>query len=83
MRLMLTLQRRHSEKCPDREKGPNYLHCRRRCPLRICGMLDGKRVRKSFKTRDVRRGARRLADLEEASLGRPRPSRPFTTSTWR
>jgi hypothetical protein len=72
MRPMLTLQRRHSERCPDKEKGPNYLNCRRRCPLRISGMVNGRRVRTSLKTRDVRRAWRRLAELQEESLNRPR-----------
>lgn len=35
-------------------------------------MLNGRRVRKSLKTRDLRRAARRLAEMEEESLNRPR-----------
>src|SRR5713226_4617007 len=69
---MLTLQRRHSQKCPDRNKGPNYLKCRGHCAMRICGMLNGKRVRRSLKTRDLQRAARRLSEMEEEALGRPR-----------
>ena len=69
---MLTLQRRHSEKCPDKKKGPDYLKCRGHCAIRICGMQDGKRVRTSLKTRDIRRAARRLAEMDEEALGRPR-----------
>ena len=72
MSAMLTLQRRHSRKCPQKDKGPNYLKCRGHCPLRICGTQNGKRVRMSLKTRDVRRAARRLAEIEEEALGRPR-----------
>jgi site-specific recombinase XerD len=71
---MLTIQRRHSKKCPDHKHkdGPNYLKCRGHCALRICGMLDGQRVRKSLRTRDLRRAARRLAEMEEEALSRPR-----------
>lgn len=69
---MLTIQRRHSQKCPDKNKGPNYLKCRGRCSLRICGMVNGRRVRQSLKTRDLQRAARRLADVEQEALGRPR-----------
>jgi integrase len=72
MSAMLTLQRRHSQKCPDRNKGPNYLKCRGHCSLRICGMVNEHRVRKSLKTRDLQRAARRLAEIEQEALGRPR-----------
>ena len=73
MRPMLTLQRRHSQKCPDRKKGPNYLKCRGHCLLRVCGMTDGgKRVRLSLKTRDLQRAARRLTEIEDRAAGKPR-----------
>src|SRR5271169_1749145 len=71
---MLTIQRRHTKKCPDRnhKDGPNYLKCRGHCPLRICGTVNGRRVRESLKTRDLQRAARRLAERDEHSYGRPR-----------
>jgi site-specific recombinase XerD len=71
---MLTIQRRHTQKCPDRnhQDGANFLKCRGRCPLRICGTVNGRRVRESLKTRDVQRAARRLAEKEEEAHGRPR-----------
>jgi integrase len=71
---MLTIQRRHTQKCPDRnhKDGPNFLKCRGHCPLRICGTVNGRRVRESLKTRDLQRAARRLAEREEESYGRPR-----------
>src|SRR5690242_13328434 len=69
---MLTLQRRHSQKCPDRNKGANFLKCRGHCAVQICGMVNGKRVRMSLKTRDIQRAARRLAEMEEEAVGRPR-----------
>lgn len=61
---MLNLQRRHSDKCPDRDKGPNFLKCRGRCRIRVVGSIDGQRVRISLKTRDVARAARKLSELE-------------------
>src|SRR4030095_9500624 len=64
MTSMLTIQRRHSEKCPDRKKGLNYLRCRGRCPLRISGTVNERRIRESLKTPDLQRAARRLAELE-------------------
>jgi site-specific recombinase XerD len=71
---MLTIQRRHTRKCPDRNHSdaPNYLKCRGHCPLRICGTVNGNRVRKSLKTRDLGRAARRLAEMEQQeTIGRP------------
>jgi site-specific recombinase XerD len=35
-------------------------------------MQNGKRVRASLKTRDIRRAARRLAEMDEEAIGRPR-----------
>ena len=72
MTAMLTLQRRHSKKCRDRNKGPNFLKCRGHCPLRVCGTLEGRRVRISLKTRDLQRAARRLTEIEDRISGRPR-----------
>lgn len=72
MKPMLTLQRRHSKKCPDKQKGLNYLKCRGQCTLRICGTVNGQRVRTSLKTRDIRRAARRLAEMDDEALGRRR-----------
>jgi site-specific recombinase XerD len=73
MMAMLTLQRRHSSKCPDKKEGPNFLKCRGHCSIRICGMQDGKRVRASLKTRDLQRAARRLTQmLDDEALGRSR-----------
>ena len=69
---MLTIQRRHSKRCPDRNQGPDFLKCRGRCPLRVCGMVDGRRIRKSLKTRDQRRALRRLAEMQDEALTRPR-----------
>jgi site-specific recombinase XerD len=74
MTAMLTLQRRHSKKCRDQNKGPNYLKCRGHCPLRVCGTSEGRRVRISLKTRDLQRAARRLTEIEDRVSGRPRKS---------
>ncbi len=71
---MLTLQRRHSLKCPDRKRGPNHLRCRGSCPLWATGTLEGKRTRISLQLRDLNRAARRLTELEDQKFGRPRKS---------
>src|SRR5665213_1052556 len=73
MTAMLTLQRRHSPKCPDYEKGPDYLKCRGNCLIRAYGTNEhGKRVRTSLRTRDLQRGARRLTEMEDRLTGNPR-----------
>ena len=73
MTAMLTLQRRHSPKCPDRNKGPNFLKCRGRCVIRACGTADnGKRMRLSLKTHDLQRAARKLTAMEDRVSGKPR-----------
>ena len=73
MTTMLILQRRHSPRCPDRNKGPNYLKCRGGCLLRACGTAaDGRRRRLSLKTRDLQRAARKLTEIEDRLSGKPR-----------
>jgi site-specific recombinase XerD len=73
MTSMLTIQRRHSPNCPDRNKGPNYLKCRGHCLLRACGTTDtGKRVRLTLKTRDLQRAVRKLTEIEDRASGKPR-----------
>jgi site-specific recombinase XerD len=69
---MLTLQRRHSPKCPNRNKVPDRKETRCRCPLWACGMVDQRRVRLSLKTRDLQRAARRLTEIEDRVSGKPR-----------
>jgi site-specific recombinase XerD len=59
-------------KCPDRNKGPAHLKCRGRCALRACGMVDGRRVRFTLKTRDLDRARRRLLEIEDHQSGKPR-----------
>ena len=73
MTAMLTLQTRHSKKCRENTKktaGRNKPKCR--CPVWVCGMADGRRVRISLKTRDLQRAARRLTEMEDRLSGKPR-----------
>jgi len=67
----LTIQRRHSRSCPDRHRGANFLKCRGRCPLWVAGTLDGQRIRRSLRTRDLQRAAQRLGTFLD-SITRPR-----------
>lgn len=70
---MLILQRRHSSKCPDQNKGPNYLKCRGQCVLRAVGTNDeGIRIRRTLRTRDLARAQRRLVQMEDGAFGRPK-----------
>jgi site-specific recombinase XerD len=72
MTTMLTLQRRHSPKCRNRNKVPGRKEPRCRRPLWACGMVDQRRVRLSLKTRDLQRAARRLMEIEDRISGKPR-----------
>ena len=72
MTTMLTLQRRHSTKCLNRNKSPDRKQTKCRCPLWACGMVDQRRVRLSLKTRDLQRAARRLTESEDRVAGKPR-----------
>ena len=65
---MLTPWRRHTPKCKHRHKGRDYTKCH--CPIWADGTLDGKRFRRSLKTRDWARVRRKLAALES-------PDRPI------
>ena len=70
MTAMLTLQKRHSQKCPHKNKGPGHLKCR--CSIWVCGMVDNRRVRISLKTSDLQRAARRFREIEDRVSGKPR-----------
>lgn len=59
---MLTPWRRHAPKCKHRHKGRDCTKCH--CPIWADGTLDGKRFRRSLKTRDWARAVRKLAALE-------------------
>lgn len=61
---MLDLYRRHSADCPHADAGRDWNRCR--CPIWCCGEIDGKQVRKSVKTRDWTRAARRISEWEQS-----------------
>src|SRR5215469_14470369 len=63
----LSLYRRHTDTCPDREKGRNWLKCtgRRPCPLYCDGTIDGRSVRRSL-GRDLGRAEKRIAMMEDS-----------------
>jgi hypothetical protein len=68
---MLSLWRRHTEKCPHREKGRAWTKCA--CPIWCDGEVAGVRVRESLDTRDWGRAGRKAAALEgERETGRIR-----------
>ncbi|HEY6343225.1 MAG TPA: tyrosine-type recombinase/integrase [Bryobacteraceae bacterium] len=61
---MLTIWRRHSESCPHRDKGRDYLKCN--CPLWADGYVNGERtLRQSLKTRDMARARKKAVALED------------------
>ncbi len=67
----MILWRRHTPKCRDREKGREYLGCK--CPLWADGELNGKRFRKTLKTRDLQRAYKKLAALESPDAIESKP----------
>src|SRR5687768_228998 len=69
--MQLTLQRRHSAKCPDRGKGPNFLKCRGRCRFWICGTSDGHRIRESLGLRDYQRAVQAFSQRTSTRVERP------------
>ncbi len=63
---MLTLWRRHTAKCPHRDKGREHDKCT--CPFWCDGEVDGKRVRQSLKTRDRQRAIRNADAIENPGV---------------
>ena len=59
----LNLFRRHTKKCPNRNKGRRYTKCT--CPIWYDGDRDGKEWRGSLRLRDWQRAVQRLARLED------------------
>lgn len=61
---MLTIWRRHTATCPNRDKGLSYLKCA--CPLWADGYVNGRRtLRVSLGTRDLAR-ARKKAVADQS-----------------
>ena len=65
---MLTLWRRHLNKCIHRTKGREYTKCS--CPIWCDGDLNGERHRQSLKTRDWQRAIRLAERLERPNSER-------------
>ncbi len=68
---MLRLWRRHTPKCPHRGKGRDHTNCR--CPIWADGELNGRRYRKTLKTRDWQRAIKKMAGLESPEAPRWKP----------
>jgi hypothetical protein len=62
---MLNLYRRHTARCPHRDKGQYYTKCS--CPIWCDGRLNGKRIRQSLGLRDWRWAVKRLERWEQES----------------
>jgi site-specific recombinase XerD len=82
MTAMLTIQRRHSQRCPNHNKAPDRKETRCKCPLWACGVVDQRRVRLALKTRDLQRAARRLTEIEDRISGKPRKPIPEAISAF-
>ncbi len=64
---ILTLYRRHLPACKDRETAE---HSKCSCPIWVDGQVDGKRCRRSLKTRNWQRALRLAEQLERPSSER-------------
>jgi integrase/recombinase XerC len=69
----MILWRRHTPKCKDRGNGREFLTCSGRCPLWADGEMNGKRFRKTLKTRDLQRAWKKLAALESPDAIESKP----------
>jgi integrase/recombinase XerD len=61
---MLTLYRRHKPTCPHFPEGRNYHHCK--CAIWADGVLGGRELRKSLRTRDWTKANREVQKWEAA-----------------
>ena len=59
---MLTIYRRHTQRCPHREEGRKYRRCR--CPIWVDGFLSGKEIRKSLDLRSWEKAQAFVRDWE-------------------
>ncbi len=75
---MLKLKRRHTPQCRHRHKGEDYLNCS--CPLWAKGFLNDRRYRRSLKTRDLQRAAKRLAEIESPDALPMKPIKEATSA---
>jgi site-specific recombinase XerC len=66
----LYLVRLHSDKCPHRKKGQQFLNCK--CSLGVDGILKGKRYRRSLNTRSLDKAYRKLAAIERPDYREPK-----------
>jgi len=70
---VLTPYRRHTPACPHRAKGRDWLKCD--CPLWARGTVDGRKVYRSLKTRNLKKALRAVAEIEENGTKRDIPLR--------
>jgi hypothetical protein len=61
---LLTLYRRHKPTCPHFAEGRRYHHCK--CAIWADGILAGREVRKSLRTRDWTKANREIQKWEVA-----------------
>ena len=69
---MLELYRRHTKKCPHRNKGRGYTKCK--CPIWCDGDLNGERFRRSIGLRNSTRAVKRVDVWEKSAEETPRPA---------
>jgi integrase/recombinase XerD len=59
---MLINYRRHTKRCPHRNEGRKYRRCK--CPIWVDGVLNGKEIRQSLRTKNWEKGQEELRRIE-------------------
>jgi hypothetical protein len=70
---MLTIYRRHTNRCPHREEGRRYRRCR--CPIWADGTLAGEHIRRSTGLQNWEKAQQRVREME-ATGQREEPTEP-------
>ena len=77
---MLTLYRRHKPTCPHFAEGRRYHHCK--CAIWADGVLAGREVRKSLRTRDWTKANREVQKWEATELACEREAPVSIGDAW-
>jgi integrase/recombinase XerD len=65
---MLHLYRRHSEKCPHKQRGMNFRKCR--CPIWVHGKVRGIFIRRSLETLNWETAHKIAREMEDSGIGK-------------
>jgi integrase len=77
---MITLYRRHLQRCAHREEGRKHRNCA--CPLWAQGTLGAERIRESLNTTSWKRASGIVLEWEAAGTRQPKPAPVADRPTW-